>query len=461
MTPANPSQMLSTTVSRILFDVASMLLLGAALFAMFVGDVPSIVPVAGTQALSVAAGVLVINSASGLYKRTAHLGTASSVLRSLVAVLVALTFTYLTLSFLPDNVQSRDSIRAAAMLAVSFVVLRRGYVTGWADSGLRPSKRVLIFGSGGAAVQVAHTVAETRGQDAVIGFVPGPNEKESAEGCAPLIPLRKPLPELARELGADEIVVVLAERRSGSMPLRELLDCKLHGIRVYDAATHFERSLGQIRIDFTNASWLIFGEGFRQGAFRTAVKRAFDIVSALSLLVLTAPLMAVTAVLITMESRGPVLYRQERIGLGGRPFMVAKFRSMRTDAERDGQPRWAAADDDRVTRVGRIIRKLRIDELPQLFNVLRGEMSLVGPRPERQFFVDQLVQQIPYFAVRHSVKPGVTGWAQVRYQYGSTVEDALEKLQYDLFYVKNHSLYLDLKIMLETVVVVLTGRGAR
>jgi len=177
--------------------------------------------------------------------------------------------------------------------------------------------------------------------------------------------------------------------------------------------------------------------------------------------VLATPIMLATALLIKLESRGAVFYRQERVGQNGSTFMVAKFRSMRSDAEKDGTPRWASAQDDRVTRVGNIIRKVRIDELPQLFNVLKGEMSLVGPRPERPFFVEQLTDQIPYFAARHSVKPGVTGWAQVRYAYGATVEDAQNKLQYDLYYVKNHSLFLDLVVLFETVGVVLTGKGAR
>jgi exopolysaccharide biosynthesis polyprenyl glycosylphosphotransferase len=171
--------------------------------------------------------------------------------------------------------------------------------------------------------------------------------------------------------------------------------------------------------------------------------------------------MLVTAVLIKLESAGPALYRQERVGQNGRTFSIAKFRSMRTDAEKDGKPRWASANDDRVTRVGHIIRRLRIDELPQLLNVLRGDMSLVGPRPERPFFVDQLTQEIPFYALRHSVKPGVTGWAQVRYPYGATVEDSQEKLQFDLYYVKNHTLFLDLVVLMETVGVVLTGKGAR
>jgi sugar transferase (PEP-CTERM system associated) len=276
-----------------------------------------------------------------------------------------------------------------------------------------------------------------------------------------ILALNGTLPQMAQRLAVDEIVVALTERRAGSMPLRQLLDCKVSGTKVYDLNTHFEKTLGQIRIDFLNASWLIFGDGFNQGAWRTAVKRVFDLVSASILLLGTAPVMLVTALLIKLESPGPVLYRQERVGQNGRNFSISKFRSMRTDAEKDGKPVWAAANDSRVTRVGNVIRRLRIDELPQLFNVLRGDMSLVGPRPERPFFVEQLTQEIPFYALRHSVKPGVTGWAQVRYPYGATVEDSLEKLQYDLYYVKNHTLFLDLVVLMETVGVVLTGKGAR
>jgi sugar transferase (PEP-CTERM system associated) len=295
----------------------------------------------------------------------------------------------------------------------------------------------------------------------IVGYVAGPNEASPAVSAEQLLTLRGTLTDTAAELRVDEIVVALTERRAGSMPLRELLDCKLSGIKVFDLNTHFEKTLGQIRVDYLNASWLIFGDGFNQGTLRTFVKRAFDVVSATLLLVLAAPIMLVTALLIRLESPGPVLYRQERVGLNGRTFSVIKFRSMRNDAEKDGKPRWASANDDRVTRIGAFIRRVRIDELPQLINVLKGEMSLVGPRPERPFFVEQLTQKIPFFAVRHSVKPGVTGWAQVRYAYGATVEDSQEKLQYDLYYVKNHTLFLDLVVLFETVGVVLTGKGAR
>ncbi|MEY4765965.1 MAG: hypothetical protein RI907_2638, partial [Pseudomonadota bacterium] len=276
-----------------------------------------------------------------------------------------------------------------------------------------------------------------------------------------LLTLDDSLHHSAHRLGVDEIIVALTERRAGGMPLRQLLDCKVSGTKVYDLNTHFEKTLGQIRVDFLSASWLIFGDGFNQGAWRTGVKRVFDIICSALLLVVASPIMLVTALLIKLESPGSVFYRQERVGQNNSTFQVVKFRSMRNDAEKDGQPVWAQANDARVTRIGAIIRRLRIDELPQIFNVLKGEMSLVGPRPERPFFVEQLTQEIPFYALRHSIKPGVTGWAQVRYAYGSTVEDSLQKLQFDLYYVKNHTLFLDLVVLMETVAVVLTGRGAR
>ncbi|MFV8823913.1 TIGR03013 family XrtA/PEP-CTERM system glycosyltransferase, partial [Thauera sp. WH-2] len=268
------------------------------------------------------------------------------------------------------------------------------------------------------------------------------------------------LMDVARKLRVDEVIVAVRERRGGVLSLRELLDCKLAGLRIRDLSSFFECVQGQIRLDSLRASWLIYGDGFRQGWLRTFVKRCFDLVVAMLLLLVFMPIMIVTAVLILLEDGAPIFYAQERVGLGGRVFRVVKFRSMRRDAERDGKPRWASANDDRVTRIGKVIRKLRIDELPQLFNVLRGDMSLVGPRPERPFFVEQLTEQIPFYAVRHCVKPGVTGWAQVRYQYGASVDDAAEKLQYDLYYVKNHTLVLDTLVLFETVRVVLTGEGA-
>jgi lipopolysaccharide/colanic/teichoic acid biosynthesis glycosyltransferase len=211
------------------------------------------------------------------------------------------------------------------------------------------------------------------------------------------------------------------------MPLRELLDCKLHGIKVYDLNTHFEKTLGQIRVDFVSASWLIFGDGFNQGALRTAIKRAFDILCSSLLFVVALPVMIVAAIAVALESRGPILYRQERVGLNGQSFNVIKFRSMRTDAEKDGKPRWASTNDDRITRVGHIIRRLRIDELPQIFNVLVGEMSLVGPRPERPELLQDLAYAIPLFEERmRDVKPGITGLAQISLGYTGSIPEGSE-----------------------------------
>jgi sugar transferase (PEP-CTERM system associated) len=267
--------------------------------------------------------------------------------------------------------------------------------------------------------------------------------------------------DTAHELNVNEIVIAVQERRGGVLPLHELLDCKLSGIDVLDLASYFERALGQIRLDSLKAGWLIFGDGFRQNLLRIFVKRVFDIIAAIILLLLASPVALVAALLIAIEDGFPIFYTQERVGLNGRLFKVVKFRSMRRDAESDGKPRWATSNDDRTTRVGRIIRKLRIDELPQLYSVLKGDMSLVGPRPERPYFVEKLTHDIPFYAVRHSVKPGLTGWAQVSYSYGSSVDDSVQKLQYDLYYVKNHTLFLDVLILFETIGVVLTGKGAQ
>jgi sugar transferase (PEP-CTERM system associated) len=424
------------------------------------GRIGDLLPVAGTHALSVAAGMIALGTASGIYQGVARPTVGQSFARAAVMLTLTLPLTYLIFTLLPGTVSHQPMVQLVAMLGVTAVVLRRVAVRHWGHQ-TRARTRVLVFGTGTAAETVGNTLRASDPDIEIVGYVPGPNEREPAVPDAAILRSAQSLTQSASALGVDEIVVALTERRAGSMPLRELLDCKLVGIKVYDLATHFEKRLGQIRLDYVNAGWLIFGDGFNQGALRTAVKRLFDVVFASLLIVVSAPIMLLAALLIKLDSRGPVLYRQERVGLNGGTFMVAKFRSMRTDAEGDGKPRWATTDDDRVTRVGRVIRKLRIDELPQLFNVLRGEMSLVGPRPERPYFVDQLTRDIPYFAVRHSVKPGVTGWAQVRYQYGATVEDSQEKLQYDLYYVKNHSLFLDLVVLFETVGVVLTGKGAR
>jgi sugar transferase (PEP-CTERM system associated) len=449
------------SVLRVSFDLGFFLLAMVAAFIAFADGLSVVWPQASAPALSVAAGLFVANTATGFYQRSHNFSTLQAFTRAILALAVVLPLTYFAFGLLPATMVNRGAIQYAAMFGVGAVVLRRLYVTLWGADPLSRT-RILVFGAGPAAQTVGATLKASDPNAHIVGYVSGPNEREVSVGADELLSTGgQTLTETARRLQVDEIVVALTERRSGSMPLRQLLDCKLSGIKVYDIATHFEKTLGQIRIEYVNAGWLIFGSGFNQGFGRTFIKRIFDLLCAALLIVVSLPVIVVTALLIKLESKGPLLYRQERVGRNGKSFFVNKFRSMRTDAEQDGKPVWATANDSRVTRVGAVIRKLRIDELPQLFNVLKGDMSLVGPRPERPFFVEQLTAQIPYFAARHSVKPGVTGWAQVRYQYGSTVEDSQEKLQYDLYYVKNHSLFLDIIILFETVFVVLTAKGAR
>ncbi|MCV2348591.1 TIGR03013 family XrtA/PEP-CTERM system glycosyltransferase [Paucibacter sp. Y2R2-4] len=448
------------TLLHVLFDLGLILFAVVAVVLSQGESASSVMPFVASHGLSLAGCMFVINSASGLYQHVHNRSITESCARALLGLLFGLPLAYAIFSLLPVNANHRELITLVAMAAVAAVMVHRVYAAhAGAQSRLRT--RILIFGSGSVAKTVGETLRAADPHALIVGYLPGPNEEQQEVPQAEIIASRGTLTETAKSLGVDEIVVALSERRGGSMPLRQLLDCKLYGIRVVDIATHFEKTLAQIKISHVNAGWLVFGDGFNQGVVRTAFKRLFDIVFAAAIFLVSLPVMAVTALMIKLESAGPVFYRQERVGLNGAPFQVIKFRSMRTDAEKDGKPRWATVNDDRVTKVGRFIRKVRIDELPQLLNVLRGEMSLVGPRPERQFFVDDLINKIPYFAVRHSVKPGVTGWAQVRYEYGSTVEDSIEKLQYDLYYVKNNSLFLDMLIMLETVAVVLTGKGAR
>jgi sugar transferase (PEP-CTERM system associated) len=443
-----------------LFDLALVLMVAIVAVGLQVSSVDQAVPLAGKHVVSFAACLFVINSASGLYESAHAASPGRSVARALLVLMVALPLTYAIFGLLPSTFSNRGTVQLSMMAGVSALILRRAYLS-HSSAAAAGQTRILIFGAGPAAVVVGNTLKAADPNAFIVGYVAGPNERDPAVPLNQILAMDGTLPDLARQHGVDEIVVALTERRAGSMPLRQLLDCKVSGTNVYDLNTHFEKTLGQIRVDYLNASWLIFGDGFNQGAWRTGVKRVFDIFCATLLCILSAPIMALAALIIKMESPGPVLYRQERVGQNGRTFSIAKFRSMRTDAEKDGKPVWAAANDNRVTRVGQIIRRLRIDELPQLFNVMRGDMSLVGPRPERPFFVEQLTQEIPFYALRHSVKPGVTGWAQVRYPYGATVEDSQEKLQFDLYYVKNHTLFLDLVVLLETVGVVLTGKGAR
>jgi sugar transferase (PEP-CTERM system associated) len=320
--------------------------------------------------------------------------------------------------------------------------------------------RVLVLGVGYKAARIA-SLAKTRNNR---HFTPlaylacGSETKMVAEPDPPELG-PDGIVEYARSLGATEVVVAADDRRG--LPLGDLLRCRTAGIRVTDYLDFIERQTKTVDLSALQPGWLVFSDGFRHSRGAEAIKRALDIVASFALLVFTLPLILLACLAVALDSPGPVLYRQVRIGRGGRPFTALKFRSMRADAEKDGAPRWAAARDPRVTRVGRVIRKLRIDELPQLINVLRGDMSFVGPRPERPAFVDELNRQLPFYAERHCVKPGITGWAQVNYPYAASFEDAREKLGYDLYYVKNHGLFLDLIIIAQTVRVILWADGAR
>lgn len=321
-------------------------------------------------------------------------------------------------------------------------------------------RRVLVLGAG----RRAYPLSMLRRRSDLIGFtiagyVPAVGDELMVQPHL-LLHRNGSLDELALQERIEQIVVAVDDRRQG-LPMDELLRCRTRGVEVVDVLSFLEQETGQIKLDLLYPGWLTFSRGFQKGWWRSLAKRSFDVVVSLSMLLLTLPIMALTALIIIIESGRPVLYRQQRVGEGGRVFSVYKFRSMRADAEKDGKARWAQVNDPRVTRVGAFIRKYRIDELPQIYNVLRGDMSFVGPRPERPEFVQGLQQKLPYYVERHQVKPGLTGWAQICYPYGASDTDAYEKLQYDLYYVKNHSLFLDLTILLQTAEVVLWGRGAR
>jgi sugar transferase (PEP-CTERM system associated) len=325
----------------------------------------------------------------------------------------------------------------------------------------RHRRRLLLLGSGRAAEVIAHAVNGSNPNYELLGCVDGQPERIGREvNGVKILGTVQDLPRLSRTVRPDLIVVALAERRH-SLPLAAILECKLRGIEVQDWPNFYEKLTRKIHLTELRPSWLVFSDGFAKGNFTPAVKRTLDILMAAVGLALSLPLFPLIAVLIKLDSPGRVVYRQERVGRGGEVFWLLKFRSMRLDAETDTGPVWADAHDPRVTRVGRLLRRSRLDELPQLINVLRGEMSLVGPRPERPAFVAELQEKVPFYTYRLAVKPGLTGWAQVNYRYGCTIADALEKLEYDFYYIKNLSIFLDLVIVLQTVQVVLLGKGSR
>jgi sugar transferase (PEP-CTERM system associated) len=346
----------------------------------------------------------------------------------------------------------------AALVAVLPVAYCYRVFFHWVFGAWRLHDRVLLVGAGSMARTLTDEIRRLRDPAyEVIGYLRCDSDPVPDFGV-PCLGDAKDLGGIAERSKADRVVVALDERR-GKLPVIELLECRLSGVRVQEAEALYERLTGKIAVQRLRPSYLVFNDGFTQGRITFAVKRISDILLSTIGLVLSAPIALLTALAIKLESPGPVLYGQTRVGKEGHVFTVWKFRSMRTDAEKGG-PQWAARNDARVTRVGRLIRLTRIDEIPQMWNVLRSEMSFVGPRPERPFFVDELRKQIPFYMERLIVKPGLTGWAQINYQYGSTVEDAVTKLQYDLWYIKNLSIFVDLLIVLRTIKVIVLRRGA-
>lgn len=325
-----------------------------------------------------------------------------------------------------------------------------------------PEKRVLIIGTGDLARKIGTDIYRRRGHGLKLtGFIDDDPSKVGQSIVNPgVIGCFGDIADIVRVEKIERIIIALPDRRA-RLPMRALLDCKLKGVTVEEGETFEERMTGKIPLENLKPSWMVFSDGFKSLRTRKIMKRIFDLAISMVGLAVCAPVMLITAALIKLDSRGPVVFKQQRVGEHGREFNIYKFRSMKQDAESKTGPVWASTDDDRVTRIGRVIRKLRIDELPQLINIIKGDMSFVGPRPERAFFVDQLKEIIPYYEMRTVVKPGVTGWAQIKYPYGASVEDAVEKLQYDIYYIKNMSPLLDLMIFFFTIKVVLTGDGAR
>jgi sugar transferase (PEP-CTERM system associated) len=418
------------------------------------------------RALLFAAVMMVCMIAMGLYQSRVREGLTGAVLRLFTALLIGTVLLSAAFYVFPSLHFGRGILIGAAVIAfISIVLVRFVFLRVIDTNQLR--RRVIVLGAGEKAASITRFLrrkTDRRGFE-IVAYLRYPRWRTAPDlESDKVIPLSRPILSYALEFGADEVVVAMDERRQ-RFPLDELLDCKLNNIEVIELLDFFEREAGKVKLDLLSPSWLIYSDGFKGGRLVEYAQRGFDLLAATLLLCATWPIMLLTALAIRLECAGskpcPVFYRQERIGVGGKPFHVLKFRSMRTDAEVAGQAQWAQRNDPRVTRIGGFIRKVRIDELPQIFNVLRGDMSFIGPRPERPPFVEDLMLKLPYYAERHRVKPGITGWAQLCYPYGSSDRDAMEKLQYDLYYIKNRTMLLNLIILVQTVEVVLFGRGAR
>jgi sugar transferase (PEP-CTERM system associated) len=423
--------------------------------------IPAIIGSVWPRALLFALVMMLSLVAVGLYNRRLRDGMGGIIARLFLGFMLGALVLLAIFNFFPEALFGYGAFLLSLASAFTLIAFTR-YVFLRLLAQRHIRRRVLVLGAGKRAYPLSRL---RRRSDligfSIVGYVPAKGDSILVSESL-LLRSGEALHEVAARERIEQIVVAVDDRRQG-LPMDELLRCRTQGVEVVDVLSFLEQETGQIKIDLLYPSWLAFSRGFHRSLLHGIAKRAFDVVVSLAMLVTTLPLMGATALAILLESgmRGPVLYRQKRVGEGGRVFDVYKFRSMQVDAEKDGQARWAQENDPRVTRVGAFIRKYRIDELPQIFNVLRGDMSFVGPRPERPEFVQGLQQKLPYYVERHRVKPGLTGWAQICYPYGASDTDAFEKLQYDLYYVKNHSLFLDMTILLQTAEVVLWGKGAR
>ncbi len=405
--------------------------------------------------------VLILSCAGlGLYRRSLAWDDYELLPRVCISFSAAIFILVSIYYIFPEFQMARSVLGVALILAFIGIMLSRYLFYKYVNLE-RIQRRVLVVGCGEKASKLVDLNDSylVRGFT-IVGFVPIQDEKCKVDAKF-IINDNQKINEIADQLNIDEIVVALDDRRK-SMPTDELLDCKMSGIQIMDLMSFYEREQGLIYLENLYPSWLVFSDGFAQSGLRTIGKRFFDIVASSFLLLVTWPVMLLTAIAIILESgwKAPIFYKQVRVGENNKNFKVIKFRSMIPDAEKNGA-QWAQKHDNRITRVGKFIRMCRIDELPQIFNVLGGQMSFVGPRPERPEFVEGFEKRIPYYRERHRVKPGITGWAQLCYPYGADEYDTVQKLQYDLYYVKNYSLFLDLNIMLHTIEVVLWGKGAR
>jgi sugar transferase (PEP-CTERM system associated) len=409
--------------------------------------------------LTFAISVQIAALAVGVYGSDALQSLRFAIARLLVAISLGVIFMALMAFALPGMTLWRSNSLYAMGLAFCYLAFSRA-ILGSLIGGSAFKRRLLVLGAGKRAQRIKALEAKPGSGFIVVGFIAMDENKRTIAEAINRSAIFN-LADFVVKMAASEVVLALEERRN-SLPLDDLLRIKTTGVHVNEISSFLERETGRVDLDSVNPSWLIFSDGFSSGRRLSGIaKRLFDIFASMTLLLITAPIIFIFAILVKLESKGPAFYRQNRVGLFGQPFDIFKLRSMRQDAEATGKAVWAERDDPRITRIGKFIRKVRIDELPQTWCVLKGNMSFVGPRPERPEFVADLEQQLPYYAERHMVKPGITGWAQINYPYGASIDDARQKLEYDLYYAKNYTPFLDILILLQTFRVILWPDGAR